>query len=119
MGADWYYPFVMYGCIIEIPDDTTFTKFLKFLQSISSPFKIDGMIYEIHSRMEGMSDDEYDNMTDDAVICIGFYPSGDFTEDAKKAEELSVYLKEDVMKEYSFQGPKFHVGFDWEGNPCE
>ena len=76
------------------------------------------MLVEFHSRMEGMSSEDSDSMTDGAVIVVGFRPSSDFAENAKKAEELSAYLNEhEVLKNYSFEPASFHAGISWYGNP--
>jgi hypothetical protein len=122
MGADWYSPFVLFGSSVTIPDGKSYTSFLRFLQSLAldHPFQIQGMLSEFHSRMEGMYESDYESLTDNATIVIGFAPSNDMMINCERAEKLKSYLLEhDILKTYSFDVPTFHTGIDWEGNPYE
>lgn len=116
MGADWYSTFVVFGCSVTIPKDKSYTQVFNKLSNIDmeEPFHVYSMLSEFHSRMEGMTDDERDSMTEYAEIVIGFVPSKNMATNCELSEKLKAYLAEcEALQKYSFGDPKFHTGIDW------
>ncbi len=116
MGADWYFPFVVYGYILSHPT-MTFREILKDLHSLQSdPFECEGMLVEFHSRMEGMDDEEREQMDQGAIVVIGFRPSADLNKTCEMAEKLKVFVESSPeLSKYTYTEPSFHTGISWWG----
>ena len=121
MGADWYSPFILFGSAISIPSGKTFASFLYKLLSLSleKPFQIRGMLSQFHSRMEGMSEEDYESMSESAEIVIGFMPSNDMMVNCDRIATLKELMSSAPLNKYSFSVPTFRTGISWEGNPYE
>ena len=121
MGADWYIPFVLFGVAVKIPSGKTFSSFLSKISSLplETPFQVSGILFEFHSRMEGMRESDYDSMSDSANIVIGFTPSKDMMENVELANKLKEILESEPFNMYSFSESRFHTGIVWEGNPYD
>lgn len=122
MGADWYEPFIIYGCEFDIPADTRYRKFLQELLElndiIEKPFKITGMLSSFHSRMEGSDNTDMD---DSAVIVIGFTPDNNLEKTMEVGKKLYEYIIDNpIFMGFDIVGsPKFHCGIEWNHEPDE
>lgn len=119
MGADWYYCFAFFGYKIQVPEGTTYRKFVKQLWGLSElvnvPFIITALLPEFHSRMEGADSDELSSLDDIADIVIGFYPKADLNKMVELNRDLSEYITDNPI----FEGitisstPDFYSGINW------
>ena len=121
MGADWYYIQTWYGYQINIPSDTSYAKYIKILMKIeplisNTGFKFMGLLPEFHSRMEGCSYDDLNDMNDGAVLFIGFETDGSAL---NKLVEKANILKKLIDESPAFIGLEFvangqlYSGIDW------
>jgi hypothetical protein len=117
MGGDWYNIVTYYGLVIDVPDDEDYRVFVsrayKLQPFLDDEFKIVSLLTRFHSRMEGDECKDLDGM---AVLFIGFKPSGNFDELARRAAQLETYVKDNIVFEgYDVMGGgQFFSGIKWD-----
>jgi hypothetical protein len=122
MGADWYTCLTFYGYKINVPEGTTYRKFVNTINEINEflqePYKITGLLESLHSRMESMSEWDQESLDAGAVILIGFKPDDNLDMFIHNVNELKEY----VTDNHYFMGleleetPKFYSGIEWFTN---
>lgn len=116
MGADWYEPYIIFGYEITVPAGKSYRKFITQMRDlntlIESPFTIDGILTNFHSRMEGGNCKELD---DYAVVVVGFQPLNDLEATLTLAKRLADYVKETTLLDgFTISSkPKFYTGIAW------
>jgi hypothetical protein len=119
MGADWYFCFAFFGYKIQVPEGTTYRKFVKQMwglaELVNVPFIITSLLPQFHSRMEGMDSDELSSLDDSANIVIGFYPSTDLDNMVELKRELFEYITDNpIFKGIDINStPDFYSGINW------
>ena len=119
MGANWYHCISVFGYKIQVPEGTTYRKFVKKLWGpsgiVRDPFMITALLPDFHSRMEGADYDELTSFDNIADIVIGFYPDADLNKMIELNKELFEYITDNPI----FEGididstPDFYSGIDW------
>jgi hypothetical protein len=120
MGADWYNPFIIFGCEFVIPPEISYRKFIKKvlpLKDFMTTFSIRGILTSFHSRMEGDIDDNKD-LDELAYVVIGFEPSGDFEKMIELRTKLLNFVTDNpIFEEFEIvKVAKYYCGIEW--NPC-
>jgi hypothetical protein len=117
MGGDWYDIVTYYGIVIDVPGGEDYRKFVskayKLQPFIQEGFEIVSLLSRFHSRMEGDDCKDLDGL---AVLFIGFKPSSNLDDLAKRAVELGMYVKDNIVFEgYDIMdGGQFFSGIKWD-----
>ncbi len=122
MGADWYSIKGFYGYQIKISDKSSLKRIIntlvKLSEKIDKSFKFVGILSILHSRMEYLSVEEYDEFYSESAIIIGFEPIDDLTKMLKKSQKLKEYITENpILTGIEFvDKPGFYCGIDTMDN---
>ncbi len=117
MGGDWYNIITYYGLVIDIPGGENYRKFVskayRLQAFIEEGFEIISLLPRFHSRMEYDQGEELDSL---GVLFIGFKVSNNLDELAKRAAELEIYVKDNIVFEgYDvISGGQFFSGIKWD-----
>lgn len=114
MGADWYFPFVIYGHAFTLSSSYRHTlhQLHQLEEFIIPPFSIFGILSSFHSRMEFTNPSEMD---DSATIVIGFTPDNDLQKTLATANELHEYITNNpIFLGFDIQPTsQFFTGIEW------
>lgn len=118
MGADWYYPFIIFGCEFIIPPEISYRKFIKKLLPLKefTTFDIHGILPSFHSRMEmDINMDDNKDLDELAYIVIGFEPNTNFDKMIELRSMLLDFLTNNsLLKDFEIvKEPKYYCGIEW------
>jgi hypothetical protein len=117
MGASWYSAFTIFGYAVITKEKYPFNVIHEMLQQIAmeDPITINDIQKEIHSRMEGNTREEMEEMEKHyGVVVIGFKPSDNMLENCTLADKLAIFIEriKGILQEnkIEFGPPQFHSG---------
>jgi hypothetical protein len=120
MGADWYYPYILYGYAFDLMAHSSFRASARILYRLNSflpsPFVITGILGSLHSRMEFANDDNRE-IDQYASVVVGFHAEADLEKMVQLRKDLAEFVQDNPI----FTGftlhpePRFFTGITW---PC-
>jgi hypothetical protein len=119
MGADWYESLILYGYSVKLPAGVTYRQYIKELDALNAilpaPFIFTGLLTMFHSRMEGATRDELDELSEGAHILIGFYVNENLEKTLGDAKKLAEFVAETPILEgiEIASEAMFYSGIDW------
>jgi hypothetical protein len=119
MGADFYFPFTIFGYKIQIPSYTTYAKYVNTIWglngALTEPFEIIGILPTLHSRMECADYEEYKQLNKNACLIIGFKPSNDLEQTLSWGKLLAEYITDNPILDGIDidMAPQFYSGINW------
>lgn len=116
MGCEWYDIVTYYGLVIDVPGGEDYRKFVsrayKLQAFLDEGFEIVSLLTKFHSNMY----DDCKELDGLAVLCVGFKPSNNLEDLARRGAELEMYVKDNIVFEgYDvISGGKFFSGIKWD-----
>jgi hypothetical protein len=119
MGADWYESLAFYGYSVNLPAGVTYRQYIKELDALNAilpaPFIFTGLLTMFHSRMEGASNDDLDELSEGAHILIGFYVNENLEKTTADSKKLAEWVAENPILDgiEIASEARFYSGIDW------
>lgn len=116
MGCDWYNIITYYGLRINVPRGEDYRKFVshayKLQAFLDEGFEIVSLLTKFHSNMY----DDCKDLDSLAVLFVGFKPSNNLEDMARRGADLEIYVKDNIVFEgYDvMSGGKFFSGIKWD-----
>jgi len=112
MGADWYYPFVLYGAKITLNDSTIHDFICKLKEAVPETDCINyyGCLDGVHNRMESVYDFENEDL---AEVYVGFIPTTDINQMIELINKLNEHITLLQGKGYGVENAMYYALFDW------
>jgi hypothetical protein len=119
MGADWYESLILYGYSVKLPSGEIYRRYIKELDALNAilpaPFIFTGLLTMFHSRMEGASREDFDELSEGAHVLLGFYANENLEKTAADAKKLAEWVSENPILDgiEIASEARFYSGIDW------
>jgi len=119
MGADWYYPYIVYGYAFDLMAHSSFRTSARILYRLNSflpsPFLITGILGSLHSRMEFTNDDDNREMDKYASVIVGFHAEADLEKMVQLRKDLAEFVQDNPIFTGFTLHPesRFFTGITW------